>query len=61
MLLHVEFLVSSSGKQTLSCLSSRSAQLVVNDINMPGMNGLDEDEQFQDGTLQVSGEQRHLQ
>ncbi len=37
----VEILAASSGEEALSVLSDKSANLVITDINMPGMNGLD--------------------
>ncbi len=37
----VEILAASSGEEALSILSDKSANLVITDINMPGMNGLD--------------------
>ncbi|MGL1930380.1 MAG: response regulator [Desulfotalea sp.] len=36
-----EILAASSGEEALSVLSEKSASLVISDINMPGMNGLD--------------------
>lgn len=37
----VEILAASSGEEALSVLSDKSVNLVITDINMPGMNGLD--------------------
>ena len=37
----VEILAASSGEEALSVLSDKAVNLVITDINMPGMNGLD--------------------
>ncbi len=37
----VEILAASSGEEALAVLSDKTANLVITDINMPGMNGLD--------------------
>ncbi len=37
----VEILAAKSGEEALALLSDRSVNLVITDINMPGMNGLD--------------------
>lgn len=37
----VEILAASSGEEALAILSDKSVNLVITDINMPGMNGLD--------------------
>ncbi len=37
----VEILAAESGEEALSILSDKEVQLVISDINMPGMNGLD--------------------
>lgn len=37
----VEILAAESGEQALSILSDKQVNLVISDINMPGMNGLD--------------------
>ena len=37
----VEILAAKSAEEALAILSDKSAQLVISDINMPGMNGLD--------------------
>jgi len=38
---NVEILAAKSGEEALAILSDKSAELVITDINMPGMNGLD--------------------
>ncbi|PIE64910.1 MAG: hypothetical protein CSA26_06140 [Desulfobacterales bacterium] len=38
---HVEVLAASSGEEALAILSDKAVSLVITDINMPGMNGLD--------------------
>jgi len=37
----VEILAAKSGEEALAILSDKSVNLVITDINMPGMNGLD--------------------
>lgn len=37
----VEILAAKSGEEALAVLSDRTVDLVITDINMPGMNGLD--------------------
>lgn len=37
----VEILAAESGEEALSILSDKPVNLVISDINMPGMNGLD--------------------
>lgn len=37
----VEILAAESGEEALSILSDKEVDLVISDINMPGMNGLD--------------------
>jgi len=37
----VEILAAESGEEALSILSDKKVNLVISDINMPGMNGLD--------------------
>lgn len=37
----VEILAAESGEEALSILSDKEVELVISDINMPGMNGLD--------------------
>lgn len=37
----VQILAASSGEEALAILSDKSVNLVITDINMPGMNGLD--------------------
>ena len=37
----VEILAAKSGEEALAVLSDKSVNLVITDINMPGMNGLD--------------------
>lgn len=37
----VEILAASSGEEALAVLSDKAVNLVITDINMPGMNGLD--------------------
>ena len=37
----VEILSAGSGEEALAVLSDKSVELVITDINMPGMNGLD--------------------
>lgn len=37
----VEILAAESGEQALAVLSDKQVDLVISDINMPGMNGLD--------------------
>lgn len=37
----VEILAAKSGEEALALLSDRTVNLVITDINMPGMNGLD--------------------
>lgn len=37
----VEILAASSGEEALAVLSDKKVNLVITDINMPGMNGLD--------------------
>ncbi len=37
----VEILAAKSGEEALAVLSDRNVNLVITDINMPGMNGLD--------------------
>ena len=37
----VEVLAASSGEEALAVLSDKEVNLVITDINMPGMNGLD--------------------
>jgi predicted regulator of Ras-like GTPase activity (Roadblock/LC7/MglB family)/CheY-like chemotaxis protein len=38
---NVEILAAESGEEALSILSDKKVDLVISDINMPGMNGLD--------------------
>lgn len=38
---NVEILAAESGEEALSILSDKEVNLVITDINMPGMNGLD--------------------
>ena len=38
---NVEILAAESGEEALSILSDKKVNLVISDINMPGMNGLD--------------------
>jgi predicted regulator of Ras-like GTPase activity (Roadblock/LC7/MglB family)/DNA-binding response OmpR family regulator len=38
---NVEILAAKSGEEALAILSDREINLVISDINMPGMNGLD--------------------
>lgn len=37
----IDVITATSGEQALEILSEKNAQLVISDINMPGMNGLD--------------------
>ena len=37
----IEILAAESGEEALAILSDREVELVISDINMPGMNGLD--------------------
>ena len=37
----VEVLAAGSGEEALAILSDKKIHLVITDINMPGMNGLD--------------------